>query len=206
MIEERRESIEQEIESLQYDREVLRALFHKVDGVVSGKTLSDIIFDIHLMENRIERLRKQLPPLMSQRQLRALEEIPKVWAEVTGKKIGNTREEALNEALHRELWNRFDKPKEEALCEAADKTLQEYADIAAGRDLESTAKRFEEAREEHGTPTWKVDKDRPVGGIFIDDDNVAHVNGTIETPRMVIEAAPRRTGRTFRSWLHNYFK
>lgn len=38
------------------------------------------------------------------------------------------------------------------------------------------------------------------------EDNVAHVNGAIETPRMVIEAAPRRTGRTFRSWLCNYFK
>lgn len=183
MIEERREAVEQEIENLRYDREVLRALFHKVDGVVSDKTLSDIIFDIHLMGNRIERLRKQLPPPMSQRQLRAIEDIPEVWAEVTG-----------------------NKPKEEALCEAADKTLQEYADIAAGRDLESTAKRFEEAREEHGTPLWKVDKDRAARGIFIDDDNVAHVNGTIETPRMVIEAAPRRTGRTFRSWLCNYFK
>lgn len=50
--------------------------------------------------------------------------------------IGKAHEEALNEALHRDLWARFDKPKEEALCEAADKTLQEYADIAAGRDLE----------------------------------------------------------------------
>lgn len=50
----------------------------------------------------------------------------------------------------------IDKAHEEALCKAADKTLQEYADIAAGRDLESTAKRFEEARAEHGTPTWRV--------------------------------------------------
>lgn len=50
----------------------------------------------------------------------------------------------------------IDKAHEEALCKAADKTLQEYADIAAGRDLESTAKRFEEARAEHGTPSWKV--------------------------------------------------
>lgn len=51
----------------------------------------------------------------------------------------------------------IEKAREEALCKAADKTLQEYADIAAGKDLESTAKRFEEAREEHGTPTWKVE-------------------------------------------------
>lgn len=97
----------------------------------------------------------------------------------------------------------IDKAHEEAFCEAADKTLQEYADIAAGRDLESTAKRFEEAREEHGTPLWKGS---PVGGIFIDGDNVAHVHGTVVAPKMVIEEAPRRTGRTFRSWLCNYFK
>lgn len=100
----------------------------------------------------------------------------------------------------------IEKAREEALCKAADKTLQEYADIAAGKDLESTAKRFEEAREEHGTPLWKVDKDSPVGGIFIDKDNVAHVKGMIETSRMVIVEAPRRTGRTFRNWLCNYFK
>lgn len=50
----------------------------------------------------------------------------------------------------------IDKAHEEALCKAADKTIQEYADIATEKDLESTAKRFEEAREEHGTPSWKV--------------------------------------------------
>ena len=50
----------------------------------------------------------------------------------------------------------IEKAREEALCEAADKTLQEYADRATEKDLESTAKRFEEAREEHGTPSWKV--------------------------------------------------
>lgn len=142
--EEFREDIERQIENLRYDREVLRELYHQVDGIVPEENLSDIVFEIHLTEMKIETLRKQLPSPMSQRQLRAIEEIPKAWAEVTGKK-------------------------------AADKTLQEYADIAAGR-------------------------------IFIDADNVAHVNGTIETPRMVIEAAPRRTGRTFRSWLCNYFK
>lgn len=297
--------------------------YQELDGVVDEETLSKVGEIIATAEQRITELRKQLPPPMSQRQLRALEEIPKAWAEVTGKKVGNTQEvsdpvtrrikelekrketlypllvgispftyreamkditeaierlkklpsdiieysllpchvetiiknydclveeddqlwiernivsqdtldtirahafkevgriavcdmqckvlsngfysskvaktymeytkrmneeyretldkaheEALNEALHWDLWARFDKPKEEALCEAADETLQEYADIAAGR-------------------------------IFIDDDNVAHVNGTIETPRMVIEAAPRRTGRTFRNWLCNYFK
>lgn len=45
--------------------------------------------------------------------------------------LDKAHEEALNEALHRDLWARFDKPKEEALCEAADKTLQKYADRAA---------------------------------------------------------------------------
>lgn len=50
----------------------------------------------------------------------------------------------------------IEKAREEALCEAADKTLQEYADRATEKDLESTAKRFEEAREEHGTPSRKV--------------------------------------------------
>lgn len=50
----------------------------------------------------------------------------------------------------------IDKAHEEALCKAADKTLQEYADIATEKDLESTAKHFEEARAEHGTPSWKV--------------------------------------------------
>lgn len=118
--------------------------YQELDGVVDEETLSKVGDIITTAEQRIIELRKQLPPPMSQRQLRALEEIPKAWAEVTGKK-------------------------------AADKTLQEYADIAAGR-------------------------------IFIDADNVAHVNGTIETPRMVIEAAPRRTGRMFRNWLCNYFK
>lgn len=157
--------------------------YQELDGVVDEETLSKVGEIIATAEQRITELRKQLPPPMSQRQLRAIEEIPEVWAEVTGNKL-----------------------KEEALCKAADKTLQEYADIAAGKDLKSTAKRFEEASEEHGTPLWEVDKDRAARGIFIDDGNVAHVNGTIETPRMVIEAAPRRTGRTFRSWLCNYFK
>lgn len=50
----------------------------------------------------------------------------------------------------------IEKAREEVLCKAADKTLQEYADRATEKDLESTAKRFEEARAEHGTPSWKV--------------------------------------------------
>lgn len=183
MIEEHREAVERSIEKLKEYRQLRVDYYLKWDGIMPEGFLQMVQDDIHWAEERITELREQLPPPMSQRQLKAIEEIPEVWAEVTGNKL-----------------------KEEALCEAADKALQEYADIAAGRDLESTAKRFEEAREEHGTPLWKVDKDRAARGIFIDDDNVAHLNGTIETPRMVIEAAPRRTGRTFRSWLCNYFK
>lgn len=313
MIEERRADIEREIENLRYDREVLRKLYHKLDGIVPDKTLSDIIFDIHLIENRIERLCEQLHPqdevekllneankilnsdekhlylteleeaerkldrsrqIIEQRigdcvvvnknpiirrvmelekrketlypllvaispfayreamkditeaveRLKKLpsdivkygllpchvetiihnydclvEEDDQLWIERNiisqdtlesirahafkevgriavvdmqckvlsngfySSKVAKTymeytkrmneeyremldkaHEEALNEALHRDLWARFDKPKEEALCEATEK------------DLESTAKRFEEAREEHGTPTWRV--------------------------------------------------
>lgn len=251
--EEFREDIERQIENLRYDREVLRELYHQVDGIVPEENLSDIVFEIHLTEMKIETLRKQLPPPMSQRQLRAIEEIPKAWAEVTGKKIGDeyhtkeswaewqqrnivdpklidkirrvafkeapvtdlqehagamltgdwyspevatayanakkqaeqayqemldkAHEEALNEALHRELWARFNKDHEATLATlSAEKTIREQA-------VKEAAGRF-----------------------FIDDDSVVHVNGTIETPRMVIEEAPRRTGRTFRSWLCNYFK
>lgn len=164
-MEERREEIEREIENLKYYRKVLRKLYHKLDGIVSDKTLSDIIFDIHLMENRIERLREQLPPqdevekllneankiLNSDKKHLYLTELNEAERKLArARRIINQRvvdkahEEALNEAFHRDLWARFDKPKEEALCEATEK------------DLEATAKRFEEAREEHGTPTWRV--------------------------------------------------
>lgn len=298
--------------------------YQELDGVVDEETLSKVGDIITTAEQRIIELRKQLPPPMSQRQLRALEEIPKAWAEVTGKKIGGTvvvkknpimkrilelenrkdtlylplvaispfayreamkditeaverlkklpsdiveygllpchvetiiqnydclvedddqlwierniispdtlesirdhafkkvgriavvdlhckmlskgfysskvaktymeytkrmkeeyqemldkaHEEALNEDLRRDLKLMADKEREEALCKAADKALQEYADIAAGR-------------------------------IFIDDDNVAHVNGTIETPRMVIEEAPMRRGLTIKEWFQKWCK
>lgn len=131
-MEERREEIERSIENLRYDREVLRELYHKLDGIVSDKTLSDIIFDIHLMENRIERLREQLPPQ---------DEVEKLLNEAN--KILNSDEKhlyltELNEAERklaraRRIINQrvVDKAHEEALCEAADNTLQKYADRAA---------------------------------------------------------------------------
>lgn len=249
--EDRREEIEAHLDSLKELRKAYLSHYRFMERNASEEYLSSILEDVHQLEEEIMEIRKQLPPPMSQRQLRALEEIPKAWAEVTGKKIGDkyhtkeswaewqqrnivdpklidkirrvafkeapvtdllehagamltgdwyspevatayahakkqaeqayqemlekAHEEALDEDLRRDLKFRADKEREEALCQLADKTLQEYADIAAG-------------------------------SIFIDDNNVAHVNGTIETPRMVIEAAPRRTGRTFRNWLCNYFK
>lgn len=156
-MEERREEIERSIENLRYAREVLRKLYRKLDGIVSDKTLSDIIFDIHLMENRIERLHEQLTPQ---------DEVEKLLNEAN--KILNSDEKhlyltELEEAERkldraRRIINQrvVDKDHEEALCKAVDKTLQEYADRATEKDLESTAKRFEEARAEHGTPSWKV--------------------------------------------------
>lgn len=200
MIEERREAVEQEIEKLKKYRQLRVDYYLKWNGIMPEGFLQLVQDDIRWAEERITELREQLPPPMSQRQQRAIEEIPEVWSEVTGKKVGDE-----------DLWDRMDKAREEALCKAADKTLQEYADIAAGKDLEAAAKRFEEAREEHGTPTWKVEHHHSASGDkrfegALEDDIVAHVYGTIETPKLVIEAAPRRTGRTFRSWLCNYFK
>lgn len=176
MIEEHREAVEQEIEKLKEYRQLRVDYYLKWDGIMPEGFLQMVQDDIEWAEERIMELRKQLPPPMSHRQRKAIEEIPEVWAEVIGKK-----------------------PKEEAPCDAA------------GRDLQSTAKRFEEAREEHGTPSWKVEHHHSASGDkrfegALEDDTVAHVYGTIETPKMVIEEAPIRTGRTFRSWLCNHFK
>lgn len=324
MIEERRAPIEAHLDSLKELRKAYLSHYRFLEGNASEEYLSSILEDVHQLEVEIMEVRKQLPPPMSQRQLRAIEEIPKVWAEVTDNKVGDcvvvnknpiirrvmelekrketlypllvgispftyreamkditeaierlkklpsdiveygllpchvgtiiqnydclveeddqlwierniisqdtlesirahafkevgriavvdmqckvlsngfysskvaktyteytkrmneeyremldkAHEEAIRIDQERDLWQKLEEIHEEHLCEAADETLQEYADIAAGR-------------------------------IFIDDDNVAHVHGTIETPRMVIEAAPRRTGRMFRNWLCNYFK
>lgn len=171
-------------------------LYQELDEVVDEEALSKVGDIISTTEQRITELCKQLPPqdevekLLNEANeilnsdekhlyLTELEEaerkLDRARHIINQRVVDKAHEEALNEAFHQDLWVRFDKQKEEALCEAADKTLQEYADIAAGR-------------------------------IFNDEDNVAHVNGTIETPRMVIEAAPRRTGRMFKSWLCNYFK
>ncbi|WAX15583.1 hypothetical protein EG103P2_00018 [Enterococcus phage EG103P2] len=215
MIEERRAAIEAHLDSLRELRKAYLSHYRFLEGNAPEEYLSSILDDVNQLEVEIMEVRKKLPPqdevekllneankiLNSDEKHLYLTELDKAERKLSrARRIINQRvvdkahEEALNEALHRDLWARFDKPKEEALCEATEK------------DLESTAKRFEEAREEHGTPVWKVDKDSPVGGIFIDKDNVAHVKGMIETSRMVIVEAPRRTGRTFRNWLCNYFK
>lgn len=147
MIEERRAPIEAHLDSLRELRKAYLSHYRFLEGNAPEEYLSSILDDARQLEVEIMEVRKQLPPPMSQRQLRAIEDIPEVWAEVTGKtidkegtssnsvrnllddaikrEIDKAHEEALREALHRDLWARFDKPKEEA-------------------------------REEHGTPTWRV--------------------------------------------------
>lgn len=208
--------------------------YQKMDGVADEVTLSKVGDIISTAEGRITELRKQLPPPMSQRQLRALEDIPKAWAEVTGKKdvrevappnearklleeankILNSDEKhlyrtELDEAERKLAWagriinQRFvDNTREEALCEAGDKTLQEYADIAAGRAEPADVADYEEFPVElHHS----ANGDKRFEGA-LEDDTVALICGTVETPKMVIEEAPRRTGKMFRSWLCKYFK
>lgn len=175
MIEERREEIERSIEKLKEYRKLRVDYYLKWDGIMPEGFLQLVQDDIHWAEERITELRKQLPPPMSQRQLRALEEIPKAWAEVTGKKVirevtpPNEARKLLDEAnevlnsderhmyraeldvverklneAHKIIKQRLDKAREEALCKAADKTLQEYADIAAGRAEPADVADYEE--------------------------------------------------------------
>lgn len=61
--------------------------YQELDGVVDEVMLSKVGEIVATAEQRITELRKQLPPPMSQRQLRAIEEIPEVWEEVTRKKV-----------------------------------------------------------------------------------------------------------------------
>ncbi|WAX15766.1 hypothetical protein EG103P3_00097 [Enterococcus phage EG103P3] len=157
MIEERRAEIERSIEKLKEYRKLRVDYYLKWDGIMPEGFLQLVQDDIHWAEERITELREQLPPQ---------DEVEKLLNEAN--KILNSDEKhlyltELDEAERKLARARriiiqrvVDKAHEEALCKAADKTLQEYADIAAGKDLESTAKRFKEAREEHGTPVWKV--------------------------------------------------
>lgn len=82
MIEEHREAVEQEIEKLKEYRQLRVDYYLKWDGIMPEGFLQMVQDDIHWAEERITELRKQLPPPMSQRQLRAIKEIPKAWAEV----------------------------------------------------------------------------------------------------------------------------
>lgn len=205
MIEERRAPIEAHLDSLKELRKAYLSHYRFLEGNASEEYLSSILDDVHQLEVEIMEVKQQLPPPMSQRQLRALEEIPKVWAEVTGKKVGDedlwdrmekAHEEALNEALHRDLWARFDKPKEEALCEAADKTLQEYADIAAGRAEPADVADYEESPVElHHS----ANGDKRFEGAL---EDVCSVEGQYEVGRMTI--TPVRRG--FKEWLKDWFR
>lgn len=329
MNEERRAPIEAHLDSLKELRKAYLSHYRFLEGNASEEYLSSILEDVHQLEVEIMEVRKQLPPPMSQRQLRAIEEIPVVWAEVTGNKVGDCvvvnknpiirrvmelekRKETLypllvgispfayreamkdiTEAVERlkklpsdiveyslspyhvetiirnydclveeddQLWierniispdmldnirdhafkkvgriavcdmhckmlsNGFYSPKvaktyreytmrmNEEYREMLDKAHEEALNEALHRDLWARFdKPKEEAREEHGTPYGKIEHHHSAGGDkrfegALEDDTVAHVYGTIETPKFVIEAAPRRTGRTFRSWLCNYFK
>lgn len=82
MIEERREAVERSIEKLKEYRQLRVDYYLKWDGIMPEGFLQMVQDDIHWAEERITELREQLPPPMSQRQLKALEEIPKAWAEV----------------------------------------------------------------------------------------------------------------------------
>lgn len=110
MIEERRAEIERSIEKLKEYRQLRVDYYLKWDGIMPEGFLQMVQDDIHWAEERITELREQLPPLMSQRQLRAIEEIPEVLAEVTGKKIGGTVVVKKNPIMKRimELENRKD--------------------------------------------------------------------------------------------------
>lgn len=106
--------------------------YQELDGVVDEEMLSKVGDIISTTEQRIIDLRKQLPPQ---------DEVEKLLNEAN--KILNSDEKHLyltdlNEAERklaraRRIINQrvVDKAHEEALCKAADKTLQEYADRAA---------------------------------------------------------------------------
>lgn len=81
------------------------------EGQVSEERLNNILDGIHQLEERIIELREQLPPQMSQRQLRAIEEIPEVWEEVTSKKVEESlapkQRKSLGRAIIDQLGTEF---------------------------------------------------------------------------------------------------
>ena len=106
MKEERREEIERSIERFKSYRKCRVDFYMKWDGVIpDDQLLPEIKKDIEWAEEQIMKLREQLPPPMSQRQLRAIEEIPKVWAEVTSKKVGNPLKEMFE--VEQQSYNKF---------------------------------------------------------------------------------------------------
>lgn len=178
MIEERRAPIEAHLDSLKELRKAYLSHYRFLEGNAPEEYLSSILDDVHQLEEEIMEVKKQLHPPMSQRQRRAIEELPKVWAEVTGKKVGDE-----------ELWDRMDKAREEALCEAADKTLQEYADIAADRA----------AAGHPFTLHHSANGDKRFEGAL---EDVCSVEGQFEAGRMTI--TPVRGG--FKEWIKDWFR
>ncbi|WAX15564.1 hypothetical protein EG103P1_00100 [Enterococcus phage EG103P1] len=104
---------------------------------------ADILAKDALDSLLLEKSRDEIPEL--------LEGIQKV-SEAAKKSAKDSIELFSNETLG--------KPQSEVVDDSYWKELQqreaELVERFAEKDLESTAKRFEEAREEHGTPTWRV--------------------------------------------------
>lgn len=104
---------------------------------------ADILAKDALDSLLLEKSREEIPEL--------LEGIQKV-SEAAKKSAKDSIELFSNETLG--------KPQSEVVDDSYWKELQqqeaELMERFAEKDLESTAKRFEEAREEHGTPSWKV--------------------------------------------------
>ena len=210
--------------------------YQELDGVVDEETLSKVGDIITTAE---------------QRQLRALGEIPKVWAEVTGKQVGDEyhtkeswaewqqrnivdpklidkiRRVAFKEAPVTDLQDHIGamftldwyspevatayvkatKQAEQAYQEMLDKAHEEALDEDLRRDLKLRAdKEREEALCEAADKTLQEYADIAAGrDLESTAKRLKEAREKHGTPYWTVEA-PRRTGRTFRNWLCNYFK
>ena len=86
------------------------------------------------------------------------EEIPELLEGI--KKVAAAAKKSAKDSIELFSNETLGKPQSEVVDDSYWKELQqqeaELMERFAEKDLESTAKRFEEAREEHGTPTWRV--------------------------------------------------
>lgn len=124
--------------------------------------------------------------------------------------VDKAHEEAIRIDQERDLWRRVEKERVEQLCEAADETLEEFAERAAAKAAFGNPithhhsgggdKRFEGALEDEYEECEKMIEDarQKAWNNFARD--------TEQTMRKYKEGEPRNTGKTFRSWLCNYFK